>query len=123
MRWVLYAAVVGVFGAGCKPTCVSTCNRYYAEEECDARPDGIPADEAIPSCITACEAAIDVPGPAPAATDPRFLGTAPSPTAGELANEQEAAAWMDCVWSFATLEECREDLDRQFCMQVYLERG
>ncbi len=105
----------------CTPTCQSTCSRYYSVEECDAKPAGIGEADALKACTQVCEAAIVQPGPAPAVNDTRFSGTAPAPPtkSPQITNELEAAAWMDCVWSFETREECNESLDKQYCVQLF----
>lgn len=107
----------------CGPTCAQTCDHYIAEDACDAGPSGKPIEDAIEGCIQQCNRAMATPGPAPAATDGRFNPTIPTPTniPGEdvLKNDQEAAAWMDCVWSFADLAECRTELGKQACAPVF----
>ncbi len=109
--------------SACGPTCAETCRRYIAEDECDAGPSGKPIEEAIEGCVQQCNRAILTPGPAPTATDGRFNPNVATPTniPGEdvLRNDLEAAAWMDCVYSFADLAECRVELGKQACAPVF----
>lgn len=121
MRGIIAGLALAVLCTGCSPTCQSTCNRYYSVDECDAKPAGIEEDEALKACVEVCESAITQPGPAPSPTDPRFSGTASAPPtrSPQIDNELEAAAWMDCVWSFEDRDECKDKLDKQFCVQVF----
>lgn len=121
MRALLPASLLlaAVLTTACGPTCQSTCTRFYAETECNAPPRGISADEAIPSCITICQDALQIAGPEPSPTDRRFdpTLTAPLNESPTLENEREAAAWMDCVWTF-TDDECAL-LDQQYCAKIF----
>lgn len=111
--------------AACGPTCAQTCERYLAETECDAAPDAISVEEALAGCNAQCNRAMATPGPRPADGDPRFnpgvAGTFTGDPSNALRNDQEAAAWMDCVWSFTDLAECRRELssDVQACVPVF----
>ncbi|MFM2162479.1 MAG: hypothetical protein RLZZ383_1991 [Pseudomonadota bacterium] len=106
----------------CAPTCSATCRRFYAPppEGCDAPPESLTAEEAQAQCVAVCNTAMQIPGPAPSPTDRRFdpesiylAGEVPT-----LANEKEAAAWIDCVWSFDD-DVCHDKLDRQYCAKIY----
>lgn len=121
MRALFVVCLASVAAAGCQPTCTSTCNRYYAAEECGARPVGLTEDVAIRGCVQVCNDAMQQPGPAPSANDRRFVPTNISdPTRSpQIVNEREAAAWMDCVWSFESREECADALGQQRCVQVF----
>lgn len=110
--------------AGCGPTCAQTCERYLAEAECDGAPDAISVEQALQGCNAQCNRAMATPGPAPAPDDGRFNPANPGSSGLDpsdvLRNDQEAAAWMDCVWSFTDLEECRRELgERQSCVAVF----
>lgn len=123
MRTALALVLIPVLLAACSPTCAETCQEYIAEERCDAGPAGIPLEDAIAGCVSQCSRAMATPGPAPLATDGRFNPDVFTPTnrPGEdvLKNDQEAAAWMDCVFSFESTDECREELGRQACAPVF----
>jgi len=109
-----------LFASACGgETCQSSCLRFYEEEQCDAPPAGLSRSDAIDQCIDICQDALQVPGE-PVGDDRRFD---PARTAGNtedhvLDNEQEAAAWIDCVWSF-TDDECPERLDDQYCIKIF----
>jgi hypothetical protein len=106
----------------CNPTCQSSCRRFYADapDGCGASPEGLPAADAIESCIDICQDALQITGEPVDPNDPRFNPkfVAPLNQQATLSNEQEAAAWMDCVWSF-TDEECPTKLDDQFCVKIF----
>jgi len=121
MRGIIAGLALAVLGTGCQPTCQSTCNRYYSVDECDAKPAGIDEDEALQLCLQTCSDALDQPGPAPSPTDARFSPTnsAPPTRSPQIENELEAAAWMDCVWSFEDRDECQDKLNKQVCVQVF----
>lgn len=112
MRTLSLLAATAVFAAGCGPTCQSTCQRYFAEDQCDAG-TGRELGEEIAECYTACNTAMMTVGPARTDADsvrnwdPLRNASAQKPV---LINETEAALWMDCVWSFETQDECREFL-------------
>jgi hypothetical protein len=112
-------AAVAMLASACGPTCQDTCRRFYDETECNAPPSGIPSDEAVSSCTQICQEALQVTGEDVAATDRRFDPeiTAPLNASTTLANEQEAAAWMDCVGTF-TDDECYL-LDDQYCAKIF----
>ena len=119
-------AVIGLatclLSTACKPTCQDTCRHFYADapDGCGASPSGIPADEAISSCTEVCQNALQIPGEPVNPTDRRFdpERQALLSESNTLANEQEAAAWMDCVWTFSD-EECPTRLDQQYCVKIF----
>ena len=106
----------------CGQTCQTTCRRFYADapDGCGAAPEGKPADEAIESCIEICQDALQVTGPPVDPNDARFNPNFISPLNQQatLSTEQEAAAWMDCVWSFED-DVCFEKLDDQYCVKIF----
>ena len=59
-RWTVGVGllVAGLVGAGCNPTCSSTCRRYYEPDQCDGAPTAIPLDEAIDQCVEVCSVAL-----------------------------------------------------------------
>ena len=114
-------ATVAFAATACGPTCAETCRRYHAEDQCDAAPQGLSAEEAIGQCVQICEAALVQTGPEPSARDPRFdpENISSATRSPQIENEREAAAWMDCVATFTDLQECRERLDDQYCVPVF----
>ena len=81
----------------CKPTCQSTCRRFYDPTECNATPQGVASEEAIEGCIDVCQDALQITGPEVDPDDRRFNPDfiAPLNQTSTLASEREAAAWMD----------------------------
>ncbi|MCB9680168.1 MAG: hypothetical protein H6733_01750 [Alphaproteobacteria bacterium] len=115
----LLVTTAAVFVAGCEPTCQGTCRRFYDEDQCAGPTGGLERDAQIDACIVECSTALKTPGEAPLPTDGRFNPDIPAqPIKPALTNEQEAAAWMDCVWSFEDLETCRDGIDRGACAIV-----
>lgn len=115
--WLVSASLVAVcpLAGGCGHTCEDTCNRFYAEDECDGRGPGFVTEiEAIQSCQQACSEALKTPGPAPSESDPAFNPALPYASSlssvNVLTNEQEAAAWIDCVWFFEDTPTCKLEL-------------
>jgi len=104
----------------CGPTCQSTCRRFYDPIECDATPRGLTSEEAIEQCISVCQNALQVTGPEVTADDRRFNPDFISPLnqSSTLSNEREAAAWMDCVWTFDD-DECKTRLADQYCAKIF----
>lgn len=113
---------VAVLAAGCGPTCQQTCSRFYDEDQCDARPAGLTVQEAVSGCVEECAVALATPGPAANLRDPKWNPEVPyagsASSADILTNVNEAAAWMDCVWAFEELGDCREKLDVPRCARV-----
>lgn len=120
MRMVIASLAATILLAGCQPTCQSTCVHFYSDEECGAGPEGKPTEDAIQECIAVCQDALNVPGeevdPRDRRYNPEF--TAPLEQSHTLSNEKEAAAWMDCVWSFPD-DECHDRLDAQYCVKIF----
>jgi hypothetical protein len=104
----------------CKPTCQSTCRRFYDPTECNATPQGVASEEAIEGCIDVCQDALQITGPEVDPDDRRFNPDfiAPLNQTSTLASEREAAAWMDCVWSFSD-DECESRLGDQYCVKIF----
>ncbi|MGC6494047.1 MAG: hypothetical protein ACON5B_14520 [Myxococcota bacterium] len=109
-----------LMNTACGPTCAESCRRFYSEDQCDAAPVGKDANEAIAECTKQCQDALQVPGSPVSSNDARFNPNlrAPLNQSYELANEEEAAAWMDCVWSFSD-EECPVELENQACVPIF----
>lgn len=90
---------------GCGPNCGETCFRMFDESECNVQPGGLTAADLIERCRSECEGALREVG-GMNGYDPR----ARQVNSFELSTEVQAAAWMECVWSFDD-QECRTELD------------
>lgn len=91
---------------GCGPNCQSTCGHLFDGSSCGIERPGVEPSEQTRRCINQCEDALNQPG--------KLDGFNPNePTSSQdvtLENEQQAAAWMDCVWETApdaSDEQCR----------------
>jgi len=82
--------------SACGPDCQSTCSKLYSQAgECQFTSAGDPDGQKNYSrCMDECESALAVPGEA---GDYNPQEKTPSSQAIELANDQQAAMWMDCV--------------------------
>ncbi|MCB9666436.1 MAG: hypothetical protein H6732_20160 [Alphaproteobacteria bacterium] len=125
MRFAVSLALlsgVTLLSAACGPTCAQTCSRFYAEDQCDARPAGLSVQEAVNGCVEECSEALRTPGPDVNVRDPKWNPEVPyagsASSAAILTSAREAAAWMDCVWTFQELGECREQLSLPMCARV-----
>lgn len=84
--------------------CQNTCRKLFAESECGIQLQGRTPEDAIASCISTCQAAlqqagelcVDVGEPEPDCYEPEEKRPANDPP--ELLNDARTAAWMDCVW-------------------------
>lgn len=118
-RSIALLLTVAAATQACQPTCQSTCRHFYDPIECDASPAGLSAEEAIESCIDVCQSALQIAGTVEEDDrrfDPDFI--APLNQSSTLANEAEAAAWMDCVWSFSD-DQCDSRLQDQYCVKIF----
>ncbi len=116
----LLLVIFAVLASACEPTCQDTCRRFYEDEQCDAGPDGLDNERAIEQCLDICSDALQVTGPEVDVRDRRFNPdfVAPLNQTSTLDSEREAAAWMDCVWSFSD-DECPTALDDQYCAKIF----
>ena len=95
----------------CGPDCQSTCNKLYQQYECGIERPGTSLNERVKRCMDECNSALEKPGP---------LGDySPNEETSRsedinLENDQQAAAWMDCVQNTAC-----ENLKRNFCAPVW----
>ena len=99
MRWLMLGSVV--FYMGCGPDCLSTCQRLHGDAvgtdgvaQCNIAVPGQEQSALIRECAASCEYAVARSGELDG-YDPN-VRTPPS-EAQALANERQAAAWMDCV--------------------------
>lgn len=120
--FALLAMVGSSVLVGCGPECRSTCERVYDDAQCGVTIAGADEGELIDDCERICNNALQVPGPAVDPSDRRFNPGAQvissSAEDRELANENEAGAWIDCVWTFNDAE-CPDKLDDQYCISVF----
>jgi hypothetical protein len=120
MRALALLTTTALLSTACGPTCASSCRRFYDQEACNAGPEGLATEDAIAQCTDICHSALQLTGPEPAADDRRFNPEfiAPATQQTTLANEREAAAWMDCVWSFSD-DECGDRLGDRYCALIF----
>ena len=79
----------------CGPDCQATCNKLYQPSECGiTRPGGFTVNDLTGRCMTECQSAMSKPG---LIGDYNPLGDYSSQEVPSLDNDQQAAAWMDCV--------------------------
>ena len=113
MRLVLIAVLSATsFLTACGPTCQSTCQKLYSEDECYIQRPGYQDDQSglIDNCMNYCQEALDAPG-SQGSYDPTTRQS--SSVSINLANESQAAAWMDCIsaTSCCNIAGCSEDDD------------
>ena len=93
-------AAVAVAGCGEeKKNCQGTCTHVYDPAQCNVVVPGQPFDDLRDECTSECQAALREPGEM---GDYNPYERAPSGSDWEnytLANERQAAEWMECVWS------------------------
>ena len=79
----------------CGPDCQTTCNKLYQSYECGiTRPGGFDVGDLTNRCMTECNSAMSKPGKI---GDYNPLGDYSNQEVPSLDNDQQAAAWMDCV--------------------------
>ena len=113
MRLVLIAALGATsFLSACGPTCQSTCQKLYSEDECYIQRPGYQDDQAglVDNCMDYCQDALEVPG-----TQGSYDPTTRQRSIN-LENESQAAqaaAWMDCIsaTSCCNIAGCSEEED------------
>lgn len=82
---------------GCGETCQSTCTHVYDPSECGIIIPGVGTDKIVGECVRQCERALATPGDI-GTYDPKSRNTGADI---KLENDQQAAAWIDCVWEIA----------------------
>lgn len=100
-------ALAGSLLVGCGPTCQSTCQKLYFEDQCGIPTPGRETDEVFRECVDECDYALARPG------DLDGYDPDERQTSGEtiqLVNEVQAAAWMECVDQTAC-----EDISDGYC--------
>jgi hypothetical protein len=100
-------SMAALVAPGCGPNCQSACFKIYAEAECDVSTPGQSWEDAYKDCVEECDNALSQPGDL-AGFDPDERNT--SGESVTLENEQQAAAWMDCVEETAC-----ERLEEGYC--------
>jgi hypothetical protein len=112
---LLAGAALGLAAlVGCGPNCQNSCAQVYSQ--CGVTLPGRTSQELEGTCVDECTAALRESGGLEG-YDPFVRRTSNQPF--ELETDQQAVAWMDCVWEKApdgTPEQC-EDLSPQtgFC--------
>ncbi len=92
----LAALALALGAAGCdNPDCQSTCNKLYAESECDMRSPGQTREELLRTCSQECGAALKKEGEIRPTFNPD--DNTRSDQSVTLENDKEAALWMDCI--------------------------
>ena len=108
---VLALTLVSTAGllAGCGPDCNTSCDKLFGDrnEECRIVVPGRSAQEMTNSCLAECEGALKVTGEMDG-YDPDVRGSGAEDIS--LKNEQQAAAWMDCI-----AETSCKDLEDNYC--------
>lgn len=89
-------------------SCQNACQRAFREDEC-AFGAGLVGDDAVRDCINECENALRRSGEL-GQYDPDDYDSVDRSTTFELANEAQAAAWIDCV-----AETSCDDINDGFC--------
>lgn len=92
---VALAAFPALFaGCGTPKNCQNACDKLFQTDQCNLEHPGVSLDEQRTNCLDACTAALSNPGDI-GDYDPnqRTSGS----TSVKLNNDQEAAAWMECV--------------------------
>jgi hypothetical protein len=96
MRFVVLSSIaLMTVLAGCGPSCQSACRRAYAPDECDLQVPGSDNwTEPYRDCVDQCEFGLAHPGDL-GSYDPNQRNTTGASIT--LENEEQSAAWMDCV--------------------------
>ena len=95
MRQILcFGLVAPFFMAACGPTCQSTCQKLYSDSQCNLQRPGKTQSDLTKQCLNHCEGALDSPGDLNDYDPYDPQGTTDSVS---LKNENQAAAWMNCV--------------------------
>ena len=111
-RPIFFIAVsVGLLAVGCGPDCQNSCNKLYQESQCGIERPGTTLNERLSYCMEECEGALEVPGDQ-GAYDPN--DQRPRSETPQLENDEQAAAWMDCVDKTAC-----ENLEKNYCAPVW----
>ncbi len=108
---ILFSGIAFSQLLACGPDCQSTCNKLYQTYECGIERPGTTLNERVDRCMDECNLALRKPGKLgdynPNEETPRSEDI-------NLENDQQAAAWMDCVKNTAC-----ENLERNFCAPVW----
>ena len=88
-------AASAALASGCGPDCQSSCQKLYAENECDIPVPGASREQLLRECSTVCEDALNNPGDIRDGYEPTEY--TPSDKSLTIETDQEAALWMDCV--------------------------
>lgn len=95
-----------LLGTACGPNCQNTCNQVYVQ--CNTQKAGQTQEQLLRECISECTTAMQESGEL-GDYNPEQRRVSNEPIT--LENDQQAAAWMDCVWNHApdaSAEQCDE---------------
>ena len=95
----------------CGPDCQSTCNRLYQKDQCSLPTTGSSVDEKVKYCLSECNSALETPGTQGEYNPNNETSSSERP---ELTNDQQAAAWMDCIDNTAC-----QNLESNFCAPIW----
>ena len=113
----MFGLVVVLLGSlmGCGPSCRTSCERLYGsgEDECNINVPDFEGEEGANRLIIECESVCD-----DAMSNTGTVGTYdPNSNADStisIANEKQAALWMDCV-----SETSCDNISKRFCQPHY----
>ena len=106
-------ASIAAFATGCDTlNCQSTCNRLYQESECNIGSAGVTRDDLVTTCLTECEAALDVPGDVGDYAPDEYVPANESVT---LENDKQAALWMECI----DTTDCKLLEEGHYCAPIW----
>ena len=113
MRIFLFLSPIVLFSQllACGPDCQSTCNKIYQTDQCSIPRPGRTVDESVKYCMSECTSALEKPG---AVGDYNPNDETPRSETPVLENDQQAAAWMDCVLNTAC-----NNLQSNYCAPIW----
>ena len=91
---IAFAVVAASQLTACGPDCQTTCNKLYQSYECGIARPGMETSDLLQRCMTDCNSAMSKPG---LIGDYNPLGDYSNQEVPQLKNDQQAAAWMDCI--------------------------
>jgi len=111
--WLLISLMplLSILLTGCGPSCQSTCEKLYQEDECNTVRPGRDTKELLQDCNNSCEDALTEPGEIGEYNPYSNEGSSSSIV---LENEQQAALWMDCI-----AEQACDKISDGYCAPVW----
>jgi len=112
--FLIISALLGLVAAssGCGEdtrSCQAACRRAFLESECNVQVPGVQSSKMTRDCIVECETALKQTGEL-GNYDPDNRNSVERSTPYKLANEKQAALWMDCV-----IETACDSLNDGYC--------